>query len=124
MVTCGYRLLYMFMHTWRKCSWFFQIQFEIVYLDMQKITCAAVLYNTILISSHLAPMEHRLAYLIVVCCLLMHMTVIGSDIVFYHMTYRDGSFAFIVSKIPSFLLFYYFRPGQSTMCHSVFIMFY
>ena len=30
-------------------------------------------------------MEHKMAYLLVVCCALLHMTAIGSDIFFFHM---------------------------------------
>ena len=36
-------------------------------------------------------MENKTAYLIVLCCFLLHMTVVGSDIVLYHTVAHDGT---------------------------------
>ena len=43
-------------------------------------------------------MQHRAAYLVILCCVLIHMTVIGSDAVLYHTASDDGTIAYLVSQ--------------------------
>ena len=53
-------------------------------------------------------MEHKAAYLVVSCCFLIHVTVIGTDISFYLMhsaVGRDGIIESLVSQAVAYLLY-------------------
>ena len=50
-------------------------------------------------------MENKTAYLIVLCSFLLHMTVIGSDIVLYHAVALDGTLTLLVSQAVTYLLY-------------------
>ena len=50
-------------------------------------------------------MEHKTGYLIVVCCLLLHLTVIGSDIAFFHTVNDDGVLAYLLTQGMAYLLY-------------------
>ena len=51
-------------------------------------------------------MEHKQAYLVVICCMLIHMTAIGSDILFFHAAYVDGTLAILAAQAVAFFIFY------------------
>ena len=50
-------------------------------------------------------MKNKAAYLIVLCCLLQHMSVIGSDIALYHTVAHDGTLVFLLSQAVTYLLY-------------------
>ena len=50
-------------------------------------------------------MEHKQAYLVVICCMLIHMTAIGSDILFFHASYVDGTLAILAAQAVAYLLY-------------------
>ena len=50
-------------------------------------------------------MEHKLAYLVILCCVLIHMSVIGSDAVLYHTAHEDGALVYLVSEAVAYLLY-------------------
>ena len=39
-------------------------------------------------------MQYRTVYLVILCCVLIHMTTIGSDTVMYHTVNEDGTLAY------------------------------
>ena len=45
------------------------------------------------------------ACLVILCCCLMHMSIIGSDICFYHTISKDGTLSFLVSQSLAYLLY-------------------
>ena len=45
------------------------------------------------------------ACLVVFCCFLMHMTIVGSDISFYHAVEKDGIFGYLISQSLAYLLY-------------------
>ena len=47
----------------------------------------------------------KAACLVILCCCLMHMTIVGSDIIFYHTVDKDGTFAFLASQSLVYLLY-------------------
>ena len=47
----------------------------------------------------------KAAFLVILCCCLMHMTIVGSDISFYHAVNKDGTFAFLASQSLVYLLY-------------------
>ena len=53
----------------------------------------------------LCKMLPKEACLVILCCCLMHMSVIGSDICFYHMVSKDGTLSFLVSQSLAYLLY-------------------
>ena len=50
-------------------------------------------------------MQHKMAYLIVLCCALLHMSLIGSDIALRHTVSMNGVILFSVSQAVSCLLY-------------------
>ena len=50
-------------------------------------------------------MKNKAAYLIVLCCLLQHMSVIGSDIALYHTVAHDGTLVYLLSQAVAYLLY-------------------
>ena len=50
-------------------------------------------------------MQHKSAYLVILCSLLMHMNVIGSDVVLYHTVIRNSTLSFLVSQSMAYLLY-------------------
>ena len=50
-------------------------------------------------------MENKTAYLIVLCCFLLHMTVLGSDIVLYHTVAHDGTLVYLLTQAVTYLLY-------------------
>ena len=50
-------------------------------------------------------MLYKTAYLVVLCCSLMHMTMIGSDVIFFHTVNKDGTLAYFVSQSVAYLLY-------------------
>ena len=50
-------------------------------------------------------MKYKIACLVVLCGLLNHMTVIGSDIILYHTVAIDGSLTYLVSQAMAYLLY-------------------
>ena len=50
-------------------------------------------------------MKHRTSYLVVLCCTLIHMTVIGSDTDLYHTVNKDGTLAYLSSQSVAYLLY-------------------
>ena len=50
-------------------------------------------------------MEGKASYLIVLCTLLMHLTVIGSDVVFFHTVNNDGILAYLTTQGLAYLLY-------------------
>ena len=50
-------------------------------------------------------MQHKMAYLIVLCCALLHMSLIGSDIILRHTIIINGMILFSVSQAVSCLLY-------------------
>ena len=50
-------------------------------------------------------MQHKAAYLVILCCALMHMTVIGSDVVLYHAVDKNGTLFFLVSQGVAYLMY-------------------
>ena len=50
-------------------------------------------------------MKHKSAYLVVLCCLLIHMSLMGSDTSLYHTANEDGTFAYLVSEAVAYLLY-------------------
>ena len=47
----------------------------------------------------------KAARLVILCCCLMHMSVVGSDICFYHTINKDGTLSFLVSQSLAYLLY-------------------
>ena len=47
----------------------------------------------------------KAASLVILCCFLMHMSMIGSDICFFHTVYNDGMLAFLISQSVAYLLY-------------------
>ena len=50
-------------------------------------------------------MENKTAYLIVLCCFLLHMTVAGSDIVLYHTVSHGGTLVYLLTQAVTYLLY-------------------
>ena len=50
-------------------------------------------------------MEYKLAYVVIVCYLLVHMSWIGTDVVFFHTTSEDGVLIYLFSQAVAYLLF-------------------
>ena len=50
-------------------------------------------------------MQYKLAYLIVVCCALLHMSLIGSEIIMRHTVSQNALILFTVSQAVSYLLY-------------------
>ena len=50
-------------------------------------------------------MHHKMAYLIVLCCALLHMSLIGSDIALRHTVHMNGMILFSVTQAVSCLLY-------------------
>ena len=50
-------------------------------------------------------MKHRTSYLVVLCCALIHTTVIGSDTAFYYTVNKDGTLAYLSSQSVAYLLY-------------------
>ena len=50
-------------------------------------------------------MENKTAYLIVLCCFLLHMTVIGSDFALYHTVAHDGTLVYLLTQAVTYLLY-------------------
>ena len=48
-------------------------------------------------------MESKAAFLIVLCCLLMHTTMVGSDIFFFHTVSGDGVLVILMSQAIAYL---------------------
>ena len=72
----------------------------------------------------MATIEYRGVYLVILCCALMHMSVIGSDIVIYHCFNEDGTLVVLVSQAVAYLLYpllgwladvYFTRYGMGCM---------
>ena len=55
--------------------------------------------------SHITLMENKTAYLIVLCCFLLHMTVLGSDIAVYHTVAYDGTLVYLLTQAVTYLLY-------------------
>ena len=47
----------------------------------------------------------KAARLVIFCCYLMHMSMVGSDVCFYHTVSKDGTLAFLVSQSLAYLLY-------------------
>ena len=43
--------------------------------------------------------------LVILCCCLMHMSMIGSDIFFYHTIHKDATLSFLASQSLAYLLY-------------------
>ena len=52
-----------------------------------------------------AKMLYKTAYLVVLCCSLMHMTMIGSDVIFFHTVNKEGTLTYFVSQSVAYLLY-------------------
>ena len=50
-------------------------------------------------------MKHSTAYLVVLCSLLIHMNVFGSDIVLYHVTPNMVAIVYFLSQSVTYLLY-------------------
>ena len=50
-------------------------------------------------------MKHRSAYLVVLCCGLIHMTTLGSDMIFYHTADQDATIIYLVSLVLAYLIY-------------------
>ena len=50
-------------------------------------------------------MEYKLAYVVIVCCLLVHMTWIGMDMVFFHIASIDGALTYFLSQAVAYFLY-------------------
>ena len=50
-------------------------------------------------------MENKTAYLIVLCCFLLHMTVIGSDFALYHTVSHGGTLVYLLTQAVTYLLY-------------------
>ena len=49
-------------------------------------------------------MEYKLAYVAIVCCLLVHMSLIGNMCVFFHLVNEDGALTY--SQVKLWLTFF------------------
>ena len=47
----------------------------------------------------------RVTCLVIFCCFLMHTTIIGSDIVFFHTVRKDGTLSYLLSQSVAYLLY-------------------
>ena len=47
----------------------------------------------------------KAAILVILCCFLMHMSMIGSDFCFYHTVNNDGMLAFLISQSVAYLFY-------------------
>ena len=47
----------------------------------------------------------KAARLVIFCCFLIHLSVIGSDFIFFHTVNKDGVLAFLISKSVAYLLY-------------------
>ena len=52
-----------------------------------------------------AAMEYKLAYVVIVCCLLVHMSLIGTNMVFFHTVNEDGALTYFLSQAVAYLLY-------------------
>ena len=50
-------------------------------------------------------MEYKLAYVVIVCCLLVHMSLVGTDVVFFHTASEDGALTYFLSQAVAYLLY-------------------
>ena len=50
-------------------------------------------------------MENKTVYLIVLCCFLLHVTVMGSDFALYHTVAHDGTLVYLLSQAVAYLLY-------------------
>ena len=50
-------------------------------------------------------MDHKSGYLVILCCALIHMTTLGSDMIFYHMADQDATTIYLVSLVIAYLLY-------------------
>ena len=66
-----------------------------------KFSHSAIELETII----LIVMQHKAAYLVILCCALAHMTVIGSDVVLYHAVDKNGTLFFLVSQGVAYLMY-------------------
>ena len=57
------------------------------------------------VASLVTAMKHKVAYLVILCCLLLHISVIGSDNFLYHTLGRDGAVSILLSLAVAFLLY-------------------
>ena len=65
-----------------------------------------VIVDTLPVCSHFCTkMLPKAACLVILCCCLMHMMIVGSDISFYHAVDKDGTFAFLASQSLVYLLY-------------------
>ena len=63
------------------------------------------MYSSHKIEQPLPLMEHRVAYMIVLFCFLIHMTVIGSDNEFYHTAHLSGVLTVLASQAVGYLFY-------------------
>ena len=50
-------------------------------------------------------MDHKSGYLVILCCALIHMTTLGSDMIFYHTADQDATTIYLVSLVIAYLLY-------------------
>ena len=50
-------------------------------------------------------MEHKLAYVVIVCYLLVHISLIGNDVIFFDVANEDGALTYFSSQVVAYLLY-------------------
>ena len=76
-------------------------------MQSKQTKCAGFYKIWVVYSTHysLLTMEHRIAYMVVLLNLLIHMTVIGSDNEFYHAAHRSGVLIVLASQAVGYLFY-------------------
>ena len=63
-----------------------------------------MLASLLMILVYRSTMQHKMSILIVLCCALLHMSLIGSDIAICHTVSQNALVLFTVSQAVSYLL--------------------
>ena len=50
-------------------------------------------------------MEYKLAYMVIVCCLLVYMSLIGTNMALFHTAKKYGALTYLLSQIVAYLLY-------------------
>ena len=69
--------------------------------NIKEIDKLFTMYN----SFDTATMEHKMAFLVILCCTLVHISLVGSNLFFYHIVVRSGIIIFLSCTAVSYLLY-------------------
>ena len=70
------------------------------------LRCFVIMLSNIILSiNFFAAMEYKLAYAVIVCCLLVRISLIGMDMVFFHIASIDGTLTYFLSQGVAYLLY-------------------